>query len=163
MPRRLYRIVGGVRGQAATFRTRSGLMHWCALSSAALVLAGCSSKKVEGRKPVFPVRGKVLVGGQPAPGALVVFHPVGVSFDAERPFAHVGPDGTFDLTTYQGKDGAPEGEYAVTLQWYVSTDRNAPGPWPNVLPTRYARPDLTDVRVRVAQQPNELQPFNIAR
>lgn len=151
------------RRASAGSQARWDRSHWFILSAAALMLAGCSSKKVEGRKPVFPVRGKLLVSDQPAPGAMVVFHPAGGSYDAERPFAHVGPDGSFSLTTYQASDGAPEGEYLVTVEWYASADRNAPAPWPNVLPLKYARPESSDVRVRVTQGPNELQPIVISR
>lgn len=156
-------IVHRSRGPSAESRPHWNRPKWFVLSAAALMLAGCSSKKIDGRKPVFPVRGKLLVGGQPAPGAMVVFHPAGGSFDAERPFAHVDPDGSFSLTTYQADDGAPEGEYLVTAEWFASADRAAPGPWPNVLPPKYARPESSDVRVRVTQGPNELQPIVISR
>jgi hypothetical protein len=129
-----------------------------------LAVSGCSSsKKAEGRKEVFPVRGKLLVNDQPAPGAMLVLHPVGGTSDAERPSATVGPDGTFELTTYNGKDGAPAGEYIVTAQWYLAADQTSPGPWPNVLPTKYATPDSSDVRVQIAAGPNELQPIAIRR
>lgn len=163
MSRWLNCIIQRSRGPWAIPGPRCGRSHWLVLSAAALMLSGCSSKKIEGRKPVFPVRGKLLVGDQPAPGAMVIFHPAGGSFDAERPFAHVGPDGSFSLTTYQASDGAPEGEYRVTVEWYASADRDAPGPWPNVLPSKYARPESSNVRVRVAQGPNELQPIVITR
>jgi hypothetical protein len=130
---------------------------------ALLAVSGCSSKKIEGRKEVFPVRGKLLVDNQPAPGAMVVLHPVGGTYDAERPSATVGPDGTFELTTYVGKDGAPAGEYVVTAQWHVSADQNSPGPWPNVIPPKYAKPDSSDLRVQIAAGPNDLQPIVIRR
>lgn len=135
--------------------------------SAALValvaIAGCSQKKADNRKAVYPVHGKLLVNDQPAPGAMLVLHPVGGAYDAERPVATVGADGSFDLTTYVGNDGAPAGEYVVTAQWYLSADKEAPGPWPNVIPDKYAKPQSSDLRVRVAEGPNELQPIVIKR
>jgi hypothetical protein len=130
---------------------------------AAITLAGCSQKKVDNRKAVFPVHGKLLVDNQPAPGALLVLHPVGGSYDAERPVATVGPDGGFEVTTYVTKDGAPPGEYIVTAQWYLSANKEAPGPWPNVIPDKYARPESSDLRVRVAEGSNDLQPIVIKR
>lgn len=145
-----------------TFLSRPAL---AGLASALVfvAMAGCSAKKADNRKSVFPARGKLLVNDQPAPGAMLVFHPVGGAYDAERPTATVGPDGSFELTTYVGHDGAPAGEYVVTAQWYLSADRDAPGPWPNVIPDKYARPELSDLHVQIAAGPNDLQPIVIRR
>lgn len=137
--------------------------RWLITLTAGLALCGCSSKKIEGRKDVFRARGKLLVNDQPAPGAMLVFHPVGGAYDAEHPTATVGPDGSFDLTTYVGKDGAPPGDYVVTAQWYLSSNKDAPGPWPNVLPDKYARPESSVLRVQIAAGLNELEPIVIRR
>lgn len=134
-----------------------------AFSALLIALPGCSSKKVDNRKAVFPVHGKLLVDNQPAPGAMLVLHPVGGAYDDEHPVATVGLDGSFELTTYAGKDGAPAGEYIVTAQWHLSADKDAPGPWPNVIPPKYAAPTSSDLRVRVAEGPNELDPIVIRR
>jgi hypothetical protein len=125
-------------------------------------LAGCSSKKPSDRKAVFPVRGKLLVDNQPAPGAMVVFHPVNASAQTERPFGKVSPDGTFELTTYEGQDGAPAGEYVVTTEWQLSANRDAPGPWPNVLPPEFSEPKRSPLKLTIAPAPNELQPISIS-
>lgn len=122
-------------------------------------LAGCSSRKIEGRKDVFPTRGKLLVDNQPAPGAMLVLHPVNPNSQTERPFGKVGPDGSFELTTYEGNDGAPAGEYVVTAEWQYSADKEAPGPWPNALPPKYGDPKQSDLKVTIVPGPNELQPF----
>jgi hypothetical protein len=56
----------------------------------------------------------------PPAGALVVFHPVSADREKQvggKPFAKVKEDGTFTLTTYTEDDGAPEGEYGVTVDW----------------------------------------------
>ena len=56
----------------------------------------------------------------PASGALVVFHPTDPSYEKQiggKPFAKVKEDGTFALTTFAEGDGAPEGEYGVTIDW----------------------------------------------
>ena len=56
-----------------------------------------------------------------AAGAMVVFHPVSPDLEkliGGKPTARkVNDDGTFTLTTYEDGDGAPEGEYGVTIQW----------------------------------------------
>lgn len=73
----------------------------------------------EGQLRVHAVTGQVLVDGQPAPLARVVFHPQGGSAELQkaRPQAECDLDGNFTLTTYEPDDGAPEGEYKVTVVW----------------------------------------------
>ncbi len=69
-------------------------------------------------RPVFPVRGQFVFQGRPLAGAFVVFHPLDGSEPLTvEPRAHTGQDGRFVLTTYATGDGAPAGEYAVTVQW----------------------------------------------
>src|SRR5262245_15325321 len=69
------------------------------------------------RPALAPLTGHVSFDGQPAAGATVIFHPLEAPADAPRPTATVGTDGTFTLGTYQPGDGAPAGEYAVTVEW----------------------------------------------
>jgi hypothetical protein len=141
----------------------SRLSHLAIASALFITVGGCSSKKVEARKQVFPVCGTLLVDDQPASGAMLVLHPVGGAYDAEHPAATVAPDGTFKLTTFVGEDGAPPGEYVVTAHWNLSADKDAPGPWPNVIPDKYTRPESSDLRVQVTAGPNQLQPIAIRR
>ncbi len=56
----------------------------------------------------------------PPAGALVVFHPTDPAVEKTiggKPFGKVADDGTFKLTSYAEGDGAPEGEYGVTIDW----------------------------------------------
>jgi hypothetical protein len=84
----------------------------------ALALAGCGSA---GKPEVVPAGGKVTFNKTTPPaGALVVFHPTDPAFEKRvggKPFAKVKDDGTFALTTYVEGDGAPEGDYNVTVDW----------------------------------------------
>jgi hypothetical protein len=50
---------------------------------------------------------------------MVVFNPVPAdpSPTAIKPTGEVREDGTFSLTTYKADDGAPAGEYVVTVIW----------------------------------------------
>lgn len=88
-------------------------------------LVGCTASKPK----TVPVSGKVMYKKDtPAAGALVVFHPT-AEMEARisgKPFAKVGADGTFTLTTYEENDGAPEGEYGVTIDYRVK--ENGPEP-----------------------------------
>src|SRR5262245_237997 len=89
---------------------------WGLLLAAALLCPACARK--EGRKPVHPVQGKVLMDSRPAAGATVVLRPAD-DLDAEAnwpegfPRGHAGADGTFTISTYSAGDGAPAGKYVV--------------------------------------------------
>jgi hypothetical protein len=80
----------------------------------AFLLVGCGNPG-QTRIAVYPVEGKVLVGGIPAANAHVTFHPT--ADGAPIPVGRTGPDGTFTLTTFTAGDGAPAGEYVVTVVW----------------------------------------------
>jgi hypothetical protein len=86
----------------------------CIVLFVALLAAGCG----DGRPPVYPAGGKVTVKGEPAAGALVVFHPRDPGRENDpKPVATVRDDGTFTLTTFAAEDGAPAGEYGITVVW----------------------------------------------
>src|SRR2546421_6021426 len=75
-----------------------------------LCLVSCSSSKKYGDHPPYPTSGQVLVNGQPAKEAVVVFHHVGKW--GERSIVPQGwtdEEGRFVLSTYDVNDGAPAG------------------------------------------------------
>jgi hypothetical protein len=137
-----------------TFPIRAAL---AALTLAAAV--GCG----EGRIATYPTRGQVLVGGKPAAGAFVVFHPASnASPKAGRPSATAADDGTFELTTFEAKDGAPAGEYAVTVQWSKPKTTPLSLPGPDQLKGRYGDPAKSGLKASVAARPqNDLEPFRL--
>ena len=65
-------------------------------------------------------------------------------------------DGTFTFSTYKAFDGAPAGEYRITVSQHVPRiDETTGKPGPNKLPERYSKADTTDLRVEVrARYPN---------
>jgi hypothetical protein len=107
----------------------------------------------------------VLVDGQPAKGALVAFHPVGGAANAIRPVGHVDEQGLFRLTSYKQGDGAPAGEYQVTVTWFLATPSGASGDDDSVavnrLPGRYASAGTSQLRGTVARGTNELPAFEL--
>ncbi|HUY87864.1 MAG TPA: carboxypeptidase regulatory-like domain-containing protein [Pirellulales bacterium] len=134
------------------------------LGVALIALQAACQKKVE-RLPVFPVRGKVLVEGQPAAGARVGFYPLDDPF-APKPQAQVGADGSFRLSTYETGDGAPAGRYGVTIAWPGPNPRsNGEGDeeieGPDRLRGRYSDPQTSKWKIEVGSQPLELEPFNV--
>src|SRR5712692_1194590 len=67
---------------------------------------------------LYQVRGKVLHKGTPAVGAVVFFHRKDRTNLAEPvPYGEVDSEGRFSLTTRKKDDGAPAGEYLVTIFW----------------------------------------------
>jgi hypothetical protein len=132
------------------------------LGLAALLGSSCSGGN---RLPVYPVRGQVFYDGKPAARALVIFHPLADGPVKElRPAGHVAADGTFALTTYAEGDGAPAGDYAVTVDWRQPTppvDGAEPGP--SLIPARYNSPSSSGLTVTVSSGHNDLEPINLAR
>lgn len=86
------------------------------LAVSSLIFTSCSRSD---RVDVSPVRGQVFASrDKPATGALVVFHPVAAEHEAPlKPLAYVDEQGSFELTTYDQGDGAPSGEYVITVEW----------------------------------------------
>lgn len=85
--------------------------------------SGCSNAKPE--LVSVGVTGKVLIDGQPPARAEIRLKPkVPLQDPVKRslePYAIVQADGTFEVGTYLSDDGAPPGEYAVTLVWPTVT------------------------------------------
>jgi tetratricopeptide (TPR) repeat protein len=108
-----------------------------------------------GRVRVHRAQGKAQFDGKPMANATVFLHPVGEENPRfPRPRAIVQEDGTFQVGTYRKDDGAPAGEYKVTVQWF-STD-NHQGMPVNVLPAKYAEARSSDLVVRIEHGENLL-------
>jgi len=147
----------------------SGPASWLAvaLGAVALAMTSCGA----GGEPVYPVRGRVLCQGQPAANAYVVFYPQDGSEEVRkmRPHGRADADGYFVLTAREQDDGAPAGDYQVTVVW--------PGPPPGMDPSmddpelatsgpdrlggRYADPGSSGLRVTIARGANNLDPFEL--
>src|SRR5689334_16053246 len=117
----------------------------------------CSKAKNPNRLPVFPVSGHLSVKAQPLAGPFLLLHPKsGTATNAKgevvRPRAVVKPDGSFVFASYDADDGAPSGEYSLTVEWrkIVRSPDGSPVLGPNVIPPKYGRPEWTPVSIRVA-------------
>lgn len=135
------------------------------LALAALPLCSCGGRPYD-PVPLYPAEGRLLVNGEPAAGAEVRLHPVAppAQGDPLVPVARVGEDGSFELTTYEEGDGAPTGEYAVTVVWPDTRAYTGTGPPPippDRLGGRHADPGASTIRVRIEEGPTVLDPMRI--
>jgi hypothetical protein len=126
---------------------------------ALLPFAALSCGDGEDRKPVYPVRGQLFVDGKPAAGAYVLFHPASdADPQATRPHGQVDQDGTILLSTYGANDGAPIGDYLVTLDWRRTVPGHGPR-GPSLVPPEYGTPKESPLRATVKAESNNLAPF----
>jgi hypothetical protein len=127
-----------------------------------LAAVGCSSDK---NAPVcHPVHGTVTSKGRPLPEAQIVLHPVGGDVAGnQKPTAIVKSDGTFELTTYHAGDGAPLGEYAITVELRAlqTGGEEAVRSGPNTLRAKYAKPATSGVKYTVADGDNQIPTIDI--
>jgi hypothetical protein len=134
-----------------------------ALFTLALV-CGCGSSNAV---TCYPVTGRVMVNGQPATGAVVVFHPVDSSemLQALRPYGTVDSAGVYTLNCYSQGDGAPAGEYLVTIAWEVdssgaeSDDPEASAIVPDRLRGKYSDPTQSGLKAVVSSGATEIPEF----
>jgi hypothetical protein len=126
--------------------------------------AGYSFATRDGSKmSVYTVTGSVLFEGQPAEGATVVLHPEDRSITI-RPRGVVDADGSFELTTYLPGDGAPVGEYKVTIDWRKPVEVAGDFlPGPNLLPEALASVATTTLHASIPRGGGELEAFEITK
>jgi hypothetical protein len=143
---------------------RTGMVGLIVVVLAITTGCGGGGPEVE-RLAVHPVSGLVKLNGKPVADAYVALHPKVVAgtpqgaADSESitPHGKTDASGKFTITTYDAHDGAPEGEYAVTVQKYKRVEKNGSSePGPNILPKRFAKPTTSKVSIRIATGANEL-------
>jgi hypothetical protein len=132
---------------------------------AAVACAGCSG----GGESLNPVQGKILYKGQPLAGAVLTFHPKGGGKDITKtlPTGLSGEDGVFKVMTGK-KEGAPAGEYAVTVICSEEVNPQAKGKISTAPPETkdrfglaFANRDNTSLRATIKAGPNQLEPFQL--
>ena len=141
---------------------------------AALALSVLAAGACNSGKTLYPVRGQVFFEGRPAAGALVVLHPVDDTNPAAiRPAGYVDDAGNVKLMSYISAsrstgDGAPAGEYIVTIAWlpadvkeYLSKRPNSE--LPDKLQGRYSQPHSSTLRATVLPQPTDLPRIDLKK
>lgn len=121
------------------------------------VLTGCGASSDLPVTPTYPVEAPISFQGKLIPGAFVAFHPVEPRPEVPTPRASIDRSGALKVSTYRGGDGAPEGDYVLTVQWNRPLRRGADlviGP--NVIPKKYASPRTSGIKVHIAAGENRL-------
>ncbi|VTU00312.1 Uncharacterized protein OS=Singulisphaera acidiphila (strain ATCC BAA-1392 / DSM 18658 / VKM B-2454 / MOB10) GN=Sinac_3752 PE=4 SV=1 [Gemmataceae bacterium] len=129
-----------------------------ALAALAVALVGCGGS---GRAGIYPVKGRVVVEGLPGQGAIVTLHPTDGSTSKARSMAVADADGAFQVSTFGKYDGAPAGEYAVTLVWPEYNDAGEAGA--DRLKGRFATATKPFTKITVAERENVLDTFEVRK
>jgi hypothetical protein len=124
-----------------------------------LALTSCAGNRYGGHPP-YPTSGQLLVNGQPAAEARVVFHHRGDWGEKSIvPQAWTDESGRFVLSTYDVQDGAPAGDYQVVVEWPAY--RRGKNIGPDQLGGKYAKPETSQLTAHVEPGNNELPPFDL--
>lgn len=133
-----------------------------------VLLAGCSGEKAPATSPV---KGTVTYNGASVEGATVVFAPTATGKPAT---AVTDAGGHYELSTFGSKDGAPPGEYSVTVTKTTTEGAEStltpeqmnelalqgkplPGPTTKqLLPQKYSQAATTDLHFTVKAGANDI-------
>lgn len=145
--------------------TRSRTSGQVALLGALLLtplLSGCGKQK-QPWETVYPAKGIVTFKGKPIANAEIALFPQGDSMpDTVRPKGKTTEAGEFVVWTYQQGDGAPAGNYKVTVVHHdVVEQRDVLITKPNDLPRKYATLETTDLEVVIGQNETEIPPIDL--
>ncbi len=128
-------------------------------------IAGCTESPTG---PLcFPTQGKILYDSKPLAEAMVTFHPLELipeENNYQRPISVTEADGTFHLSTLGVRDGAPAGEYAITVELReLRMDGDTlVRDGKNLLPARYKDPAQSHLKYRVIEGDNEVPTLELS-
>lgn len=104
-----------------------------------------------------PVSGRVVAGRQPVPGAIVTLQPkFEWNPDLPKPKAVTEADGSFEIGTVMTGDGAPPGEYLVS----IASPEAAKGMF---LDPQFEDPAKSGLRANIAGKPTKLPDFVVKK
>ena len=141
-----------------------------AILSLAVFTAGCEQVADEDRLkqmipnavPTTPVSGQVLVDALPMKNLWVKLHSATPQPDGVEPKAQTDDEGNFKITTHIGGDGAPVGEYKITIEWLTYQQFGSSWVGPSKLDGTCGDPNTTEFTVTVGQEPVILPAFNVS-
>lgn len=108
--------------------------------------------------PTHPVEGQLLLDGMPFAGAMVTLHRYNENTKRFTSVCNGKTDekGRFQMTTYFRLDGAPVGDFIVTVTKAIGVDEEGE-PVKNQLPEKYATPGRTPLKVLIGAGTNDLK------
>ena len=119
---------------------------------------GCGGPKGPLRVPVV---GAVTLDGAPLAAAVVQFFPIS-KVAGSGGHGRTGSSGYYEITTWQGKEGLPPGDYLVTIEKRVMPDGSDfpfdSNDWPaksetrQILPAEYANPQDSVLKATVTEE-----------
>lgn len=115
--------------------------------------------RVVKKVPTFPVLGTVTLDGKPAPRLTVAFHKLN---EETKVYARVCDGltddvGRFQMSTYSRFDGAPEGEFTVTVARTGKGYFDGDVPEKTQLPEKYLKPDTSPLKTTIKDGANDLK------
>lgn len=124
-----------------------------------VMLSGCGSPPADvPTAELHSFTGIVLVDNEPAHGAVVTLHPIeDLGLGAVTPSGLADDIGLFSVSTYQPGDGAPAGNYRVTVSWMEVLNPGASEPeyGKSKLPLRYSKPDSSGLELAIVAGMND--------
>jgi len=113
---------------------------------------------------VFPAKGKLEYQGKPLAGVTLIFNPVDEN-QKLKPQATTDAEGNFAATTFSTGDGAPEGEFIITLvirseeSDSAREDAEAEGrtkPAKIKFPVKFQNPATSGIKIKVSKEKAEI-------
>jgi hypothetical protein len=125
----------------------------------AALVSGCGDKGPR----LYPVKGMVRLNGEPAKDVNIMFTPVTLpEGDATplSPAAVTDEEGRFQLMSFKPGDGAPAGDYKVTIIYPMNRyNKHLSGI--DRLKGKFADPKTSGLTAKVEPTSNDLPPFDL--
>jgi hypothetical protein len=127
------------------------------LCACAFVFAGGCGEDTKGRVATIPVTGTVKVAGEPLKKGTITFVPVSGTNTASGEIQ----GGAYSLTTYSKGDGAPPGDYRVSISaWLKEPEMGKPAE--RAIAEKYFNAEASGLTATVSKQSQKID-FNLDR
>ena len=126
-------------------------------------VVGCGKSEDPNARQTFPASGMVTYQGQPIPDASIRLHPVSPPEDGKpvyTPRGRADASGLYTLSTYSAGDGAPPGDYLVSVSWLGPLDgvsEDEEDKLKERLPRKYNFAETSGIKVTVTEGDNMLE------
>ena len=144
-----------IRAQGILRGLKNGTAVVAALACAACAGSGPGSAPDAGIE-LHQVKGSVLASEKPVEGVEVRLYPLNQLYDnsAPHPYGKTNKEGQFQLRVGETSEGAPAGQYLVTLVWPGSGGKDRLG-------GTFAEPEGSGLTAVIEDRATNLPPFRI--